>query len=159
MNSKWEQAAKGGSNRPSFMGEAEAWRDQLSENPHLGLGEPLPPGMRRGWDVAEGDEDVLVGSPRRHGEWKLVFIPRDKSKDKMALEQHTPKRSRSTNPVALKHREVRKQWEADNIPVEFDRDARRAASVTPGNVSRSLIVLQPCVSTNDTRSRLCHSAR
>jgi hypothetical protein len=132
INSKWEQAS-GGNNRPSFFGEAEAWRDQLSENPDLGFGEPLPPGVRRGWDVAEG-QDVLVGSPRRHGEWRLIFVPRDKSRDNRAeeMEVKSVKRGRSTNPVGRKHHETRKKWEAENIPVEIDRGALRSVSLTPG---------------------------
>ena len=131
QNAKWEDDAEGKDNRPSFFGEPEVWRKQLKEH-ELGMGDPLPPGERRGWGAYPG-HDETVGSPRRHGEWKLVFVPRDKSKDNYAVEMEvSPKRSRSTNPVAHKQIEARKQWEAANIPIALKRDALRSVSMTPG---------------------------
>lgn len=129
--------------RPSFFGEAEAWRDQLNENPHLASGEPLPPGVRRGWDVAEGNEDVLVGSPRRHGEWRLVFVPRDKSRDNRAEEMEVKSVKRSAS-VGRKHHETRKKWEAENIPVEIDRDVLRSVSLTPGACGDAMLRSGAC---------------
>jgi len=45
----------------------------------------------------------------------------------------SPKRSRSTNPVAAKQRKAKKEWEDSNIPIAFERDSLRSISMTPGN--------------------------
>ena len=78
------------------------------------------------------------GSPRRHGEWKLVFVPRDKSRDLRAeeieAELSKKKRSKSSlskNPIADKIARARREWEEDSVPVPaFERDSR-AQSMTP----------------------------
>ena len=137
VNQKWEDEVEGRDNRPGFFRESELFRSQVKEQPQLGIGEPLPVGMRRGWEAYPGNDDVRVDSPRRHGEWRLVFMPRDKSKDHRAAEmmQDPPKRSRSTNPVAHKQREARKKWDEENIELALDRDVLRSVSMTPGGRS------------------------
>lgn len=78
------------------------------------------------------------GSPRRHGEWKLVFVPRDKSRDLRAEEidaelskKKRSKSSLSNNPIADKIARARREWEEDSVPVPaFERDSR-AQSMTP----------------------------
>eukprot|EP00802_Teleaulax_amphioxeia_P015843 Tamp_15943.p1 GENE.Tamp_15943~~Tamp_15943.p1 ORF type:complete len:491 (+),score=88.61 Tamp_15943:38-1474(+) len=137
VNQKWEDEVEGRDNRPGFFRESELFRSQVKEQPQLGIGEPLPVGMRRGWEAYPGNDDVRVDSPRRHGEWRLVFMPRDKSKDHRAAEmmQDPPKRSRSTNPVAHKQREARKKWDEENIELALDRDVLRSVSMTPGGAA------------------------
>ena len=136
MNSKWEELAEGKDNRPAFWDKPKEFRNKVKEY-NLGVGEPLPPGVRRDWDSYPGNEDVRIDSPRRHGEWKLVFVPRDKSKDNnkaMQMDAST-KRSRSTNPinpVAQRHVEARAKWDEENIPIPFDRAELRSKSMTPG---------------------------
>jgi hypothetical protein len=62
----------------------QIWRDQLAKakedngGKRLLLGEPLPNGIRHGWGSYPG-HTVQVGSPRRHGDWRLVWVPKDDS--------------------------------------------------------------------------------
>ena len=63
-----------------------------------------------------------------------MFVGRNKAQDNLAVEvEVSPKRSRSTNPVAAKQRKAEKEWEDSNIPIAFERDALRSISMTPGN--------------------------
>jgi len=63
-----------------------------------------------------------------------VFVARNKAKDNLEVEMKvSPKRSRSTNPVAAKQRKAKKEWEDSNIPIAFERDSLRSISMTPGN--------------------------
>ena len=133
VNRKWEDMVEDRDNRPNFFREPARFQSQIKGQPQLGIDEPLPVGMRRGWEAYPGNEDVRIDSPRRHGEWRLVFVPRDKSKDHMAVDmEDPPKRSRSTNPVAHKQREARKKWDEERVNVALDRDALRSVSMTPG---------------------------
>ena len=133
VNREWEDMSEDKDNRPNFFREPARFQSQIKGQPQLGIDEPLPVGMRRGWEAYPGNEDVRIDSPRRHGEWRLVFVPRDKSKDHMAVDmEDPPKRSRSTNPVAHKQREARKKWDEERVNVALDRDALRSVSMTPG---------------------------
>eukprot|EP00286_Rhodomonas_abbreviata_P020765 CAMPEP_0181293088 /NCGR_PEP_ID=MMETSP1101-20121128/2873_1 /TAXON_ID=46948 /ORGANISM="Rhodomonas abbreviata, Strain Caron Lab Isolate" /LENGTH=385 /DNA_ID=CAMNT_0023397641 /DNA_START=76 /DNA_END=1233 /DNA_ORIENTATION=- len=93
MNNKFQE---GKEHRPGFMLEGSLWRNQLEkvekESGKLRAGQSLPPGTRHGWGSHPGS-DAKVGSPRRHGEWKLVFVPRNKQREEHV--QHHPERSKS----------------------------------------------------------------
>jgi hypothetical protein len=130
LNAKWEEMAEGHDNRPEFFFEGKKWLQQIKQHPELRIGDPLPPGVPRGWESNPGNSEVVIGSPRRHGEWRLVWQQRD-----TATVNHVDvptKRSRSTNPVAQKQMHARKEWEESRVPILVDRHALRSVSMTPG---------------------------
>lgn len=90
--------APSGEVRPDFMVENELWRGQLAKaredngGKRLRNGQTLPVGVRRGWGASPGHDDVMCGSPGRHGDWRLVWIPKvqlgnDDVEAKMCLER------------------------------------------------------------------------
>eukprot|EP00285_Hemiselmis_virescens_P003931 CAMPEP_0173411052 /NCGR_PEP_ID=MMETSP1356-20130122/76033_1 /TAXON_ID=77927 ORGANISM="Hemiselmis virescens, Strain PCC157" /NCGR_SAMPLE_ID=MMETSP1356 /ASSEMBLY_ACC=CAM_ASM_000847 /LENGTH=198 /DNA_ID=CAMNT_0014372751 /DNA_START=114 /DNA_END=707 /DNA_ORIENTATION=+ len=74
---------------PDFMRENQQWREQLKQERESNGGRLLPigskvrDGVRHGWGSFPG-HDATMGSPRSHGEWRLVFVP--KTEEELASE-------------------------------------------------------------------------